>query len=217
MKEKSTQRKILNTSITLFNEKGYKNVTLMDIARSCGISTGNLNYHFKKKDNLVASIYEQFREELELVLSKYRVFPDTKTFDSQIVTYFQFQVKYRFFYLDTLEIFRDFPRIAKTHYQYINNEVNNSKAIIDYGVGRGIIHPEPYPNAYDTLAQNLWMALSFSLLQHKIRNIDLIEKDAIKVRKSVWHLLIPHFTEKGIQELKEFGIIKETGGTIEVV
>lgn len=217
MKEKSTQKKILATSIALFNEKGYKNVTLMDIARSCEISTGNLNYHYKKKDNLIVSIYELFRDELEQVLAQYRVFPDSKTFDNQIVTHFQFQIRYRFFYLDMLEIFRDFPRIAKMHSQYIQNEVNNAKAIIDYGVGRGIIQQEPYLHAYDTLAQNLWITLFFSLLQHKIRNIDLFEKDVFQVRRNIWHLLIPHFTEKGVQELKDFGIVKEIGSVLEII
>jgi len=43
-----TKQKIVNTTIRLFNESGFANVSLPHIAKAMGISLGNLTYHFPK-------------------------------------------------------------------------------------------------------------------------------------------------------------------------
>ncbi|MEO1653015.1 MAG: TetR/AcrR family transcriptional regulator, partial [Bacteroidota bacterium] len=199
-----------------FCNLGYKNVTLMDIAKNCGISTGNLNYHFKKKDDLIESIYERYCREMESLLAKYRVFPDTKAIDNQVVVFFKFQLRYKFLFLDLLEVLRDFPKIAQSHNHLIQNELNNAKATIDYGVGRGIIKQEPYPQAYDTLALSLWTTSAFWLTQHKVRNLAVNLQDVGELRRAFWHQLLPFFTEKGIQELIDYGIVQQKNGALEI-
>lgn len=53
---------ILETARLLFNERGYNNVTLRDIAQELHISIGNLTYYFKRKEDLVeTSVIEQNR------------------------------------------------------------------------------------------------------------------------------------------------------------
>lgn len=50
--KKNTRRQILDTAKRLFNERGYNDVSLKDIADEVGISKGNLTYHFSKKKTL---------------------------------------------------------------------------------------------------------------------------------------------------------------------
>ncbi len=52
-----TKRKIYNTSVELFNEKGYSNVTIDEITKKCGISKGNFYTHYNSKSDVLA---EQF-------------------------------------------------------------------------------------------------------------------------------------------------------------
>lgn len=40
----------------LFNEKGYKQVSLREIADAAGTTIGNLTYHFPQKENLIEAI-----------------------------------------------------------------------------------------------------------------------------------------------------------------
>lgn len=53
---RNTRENILKVAGRLFGERGYDNVTLRDIAAECGISSGNLSYHFRKKEDLVVAL-----------------------------------------------------------------------------------------------------------------------------------------------------------------
>lgn len=60
-----TKNRILENALHLFNDKGVKQVTLRKIAQSIGISQGNLNYHFKKKSEIVSCLYYQLVKEMD--------------------------------------------------------------------------------------------------------------------------------------------------------
>lgn len=48
-----TKNKIAQESERLFNTYGYSGVTMRQIADACGISVGNLTYHYPKKEDLL--------------------------------------------------------------------------------------------------------------------------------------------------------------------
>lgn len=50
---------ILDTARQLFNEKGAASVTTNHIAEKCGISPGNLYYHFKNKEHIFLQLLEE--------------------------------------------------------------------------------------------------------------------------------------------------------------
>lgn len=55
----SLREDIIQTSIALFNERGYGNVSLRDISGALDISVGNLNYYFAKKQDILNAIMER--------------------------------------------------------------------------------------------------------------------------------------------------------------
>ena len=59
-----TAQRILLTATRLFNELGERNVTANDIALELNISPGNLYYHFKGKDGIVAAIFARYYREM---------------------------------------------------------------------------------------------------------------------------------------------------------
>jgi AcrR family transcriptional regulator len=56
----STRDRILNTCRILFNEHGPAEVTTAEIADAVGISEGNLHYHFRRKEQILAALLDQF-------------------------------------------------------------------------------------------------------------------------------------------------------------
>ena len=51
-----TKEDILITARELFNEYGYKNISMRDIAKKLNISVGNLTYYFKKKEDVIEEV-----------------------------------------------------------------------------------------------------------------------------------------------------------------
>jgi len=95
-----TRDKIIQASIELFNEQGERNVTTNHIAAHLGISPGNLYYHFRNKEDIILSIYEEYARNL-LLDTFPQVSPTTKPLDTIILymdAVFQALMKFRFFY-----------------------------------------------------------------------------------------------------------------------
>ncbi|MBA6389938.1 TetR/AcrR family transcriptional regulator [Colwellia sp. BRX10-3] len=95
-----TRDKIIQASIVLFNEQGERNVTTNHIAADLGISPGNLYYHFRNKEDIILSIYEEYARNL-LLETMPEVSPDVKPLDAIILymdVVFQAMMKFRFFY-----------------------------------------------------------------------------------------------------------------------
>jgi AcrR family transcriptional regulator len=95
-----TRDKIIHASITLFNEQGERNVTTNHIAAHLGISPGNLYYHFRNKEDIILSIYEEYARNL-LLDAVPEVSPEIKPLDAIILymdAVFHAMSKFRFFY-----------------------------------------------------------------------------------------------------------------------
>ena len=54
-----TRGKILTTAAQLFEQQGYRSVSMRAIAASLGISVGNLTYHFPHKQDIATALVEQ--------------------------------------------------------------------------------------------------------------------------------------------------------------
>ena len=64
MGTRETQTRIIEAAIVLFNEHGTAAVSGNRIAEACGISKGNLHYHFRTKPEIIQSIFQRIVEEM---------------------------------------------------------------------------------------------------------------------------------------------------------
>ncbi len=68
-KAEETRNRILETALKLFQEKGYEETTLRDIAEASECSLGLIYRYFGRKEDMVMELYEQLANELILHVS----------------------------------------------------------------------------------------------------------------------------------------------------
>lgn len=61
------KEEIITQARLLFQEYGYDDVSMRQIASACNISVGNLTYHYAKKEDILMTIHDQV---MDLYLSK---------------------------------------------------------------------------------------------------------------------------------------------------
>ena len=54
-----TKERILEAALELFNENGVSDVTTHHVAAKCGISSGNLYYHYRNKEEIIHALFNQ--------------------------------------------------------------------------------------------------------------------------------------------------------------
>ena len=110
---RQTRERILETALLLFNRSGAPHVTTANIAGDMGISPGNLYYHFRNRDQIVAELYAAFERRLDDLLTA----PEGRLADVEdlwLFLHLQFEAmwEFRFLYRDLDEILSRDHRLA---------------------------------------------------------------------------------------------------------
>lgn len=63
VKAERTRKRILETALGLFRERGYDDTTMRAIAGAADVSLGNAYYYFKSKEHLIQAFYARSHEE----------------------------------------------------------------------------------------------------------------------------------------------------------
>ncbi|MFN8357283.1 MAG: TetR/AcrR family transcriptional regulator [Spirosomataceae bacterium] len=193
----NTKQRIVEASVRLFNENGMDSVRLQQIAEEVGISVGNLAYHFKNKEAIIESVFEQVFEEFDTIFRQYLAQPNLADFDIQISQFYSFFSK-NHFYLS--EFFKGTVANTPYHQQwqhYVTKMMIQLRSRLQFLVMKGVLVPEPRAGHYEIIAEQIWMALVFFIPKC---NMTGQPTDVANYRKNVWSLLFPYFTTQGQQE-----------------
>jgi AcrR family transcriptional regulator len=63
-----TREKIQEIALELFAEQGYEKTSLREIAERLGVTKAALYYHFRTKDDIVASLFDDFLEQVDEII-----------------------------------------------------------------------------------------------------------------------------------------------------
>lgn len=194
----TTKDKIIEQAISYFNRVGFSATSLFELANEIGMSRGNLAYHFKDKDELLKAIATQMWERMKIERSKSLQLPSFQNLHNEIQLYYRFQRQYAFIFLDTQVL--NHPLVKEQFREMTQQTIHANKAAIAFAIKLGNMKPEPLPGMYHHIAFISWMLAFYWLSQQIVRG----EKTGEDGEKMVWSILIPHFTEKGIQSFIDF-------------
>ena len=111
MATSSTRDRILDVTLDLFNRDGVAAVSTHRIALETDISPGNLHYHFKTKQQMVAWLFRRFEARLAPCLE---ATASASAIDDVWLTLhmtFEAIASYRFFYRDIAYLLNEYPEL----------------------------------------------------------------------------------------------------------
>lgn len=164
-----TRERILEISLRLFNEFGEPNITTTIIAEELNISPGNLYYHFRNKDDIVDSIFLQFEDEINRMLS---VPADRRPTIEDVWLYlhliFELVWRYRFFYRDLSDLLSRNRKLELHFKQIYKHKVLVARQLCDGLRGDGAL--DASDQEIEALASNMVVVASYWLSYEYVLN-----------------------------------------------
>ncbi len=193
-----TREKILQASLKLFNQQGLAQVTIRQIAMEIGMSSGNLNYHFRKKEEIIEALYFEmvavFDERVDRLDEAVFSLPYVH---SEMKKSMQRMVAYQFIWIDLYHLLRGFPRI-QAHFLEVWHKRKAGSLLLYHKLAQdGIMRPEKFPGEYEQLAIRM-INLSDSWLNATVLYGKKVTKAVLEENlKLLFGLLFPYLTESG--------------------
>lgn len=193
-----TRDKILITARSLFNQHGVSNVTIRQIALEMGISSGNLNYHFKKREEIIEAIYFEmvavFDERVETLNEELFTLPYVH---AEMKKSMSRMVAYKFIWIDLYHLLRTFPKINKHFIAVWHKRKGGSLLLFQRLTEDGLMRAEKFPGEYEQLAIRMINLSDGWLNATVLYGKEVTEKVVEENLSLLFGLLFPYLTEEG--------------------
>lgn len=196
-----TRKRILDVAREAFNRDGLGRVGVRDVARATEMSPGNLAYHFRTKDQLVAALVAELHE-----LNRATVFVEPMESFSLESLYraatgaMRNMLAYRFVLLDYVEAVRASEEIAKEEVRLARIRRDRHDAMLAALVENGLVERAALARS-DVLYEQGAMISSGWLAAAAVRGWS-DERAVRHYAKLGCALLEPHCTEEGARQMK---------------
>lgn len=197
---KTTRQHILGNALKQFNTRGFVNVRLQHIADAAFVSVGHLAYHFKNKDAIADALYNELKEQQELLLNEFKVVPLFEDMHRYLQATWQLQSKYLFFYLDRLEVFRAYPHIREKHANHTQWQRLQLQLMLEFNISRGSLHTPVFTGTAELAAYLLAVTDNWRYIKHTEGSAEETEQG---FTRAVWAQIAPYFTDMGSRELAQ--------------
>tara|TARA_B100001250_G_scaffold241256_1_gene207286 strand:- start:321 stop:935 length:615 start_codon:yes stop_codon:yes gene_type:complete len=193
------------SALKLFNEMGYANVRLQHISDDSLVSVGNMAYHFKNKQVILKSVFDDLAKDQAALLSDLGHVPIFDYIDDHLSKVYQVQYAYRFFYFDTNDILRSDPEIVSEYEQYLIWEKGQLRNLIDFNVSRGAFQLMS-EESVNHLSELVSLIKSTWFTKQNLETAD----GEIRFKSFIWNTLKPHFSERGVLEYDQMRKLPQT-------
>ncbi len=195
-----TRDKILQTALNLFNQYGVPNVTLRRIAAEMFISQGNLNYHFKHREDIIEALYFQLFETFETEKAKL----DTEKMDFQFVldstkAGMEALFRYRFLMIDFNQNMRENPKLHEHFKQLEKVRKTTYLYSFDLAIKAGIMRAPAFEGEYDGLNDRIRVFSDFWIASAEVYN-EAPEHTVEKYHNLLVEMFFPYFTREAQRE-----------------
>ena len=157
MATRATQLRILQAALELFNEHGTAAVSSNRIAERCGISKGNLQYHFRNKREIIYAVFQQAIGEMDAGWYRDHLAPTLEHMAAMFVRQLQLILKYRFFYREMADLLRQDPQLRKRFADNRERRMRDLERFMLTLQARGLMRFPPDPRRLRSIVDVTWI------------------------------------------------------------
>lgn len=195
---KRTKVIILETALKLFNEEGLPKVTLRTIANTMGISQGNLNYHFKKRDEIIEDLYFKLVAKIDKTINNSTTARNSlegflNISKSMLFCFYE----YRFFLLDFVQIMRENSKIKAHYAMLLKLREQQFLELLEQLKAEEIIREEQLPNEYRNLYKRGHILSDFWIAAAQTQGNEITLESIDSHFQIMAQGFYPYLTEKG--------------------
>jgi AcrR family transcriptional regulator len=145
-----TKSNILQKAIELYNESGTASISMNALAEALGISAGNLQYHYKSKEDVIRAILEQMFGKFDVIYQPAEGQFTLDTLRQLMRLNFGIIWKYHFFYRELTALLRNDKNLAKRYREIqefrLQEQQELFRRLMDAGVVRRDLSDEELKN-----------------------------------------------------------------------
>ena len=134
-----TKSNILQKAIELFNESGTASISMNALAEALGISAGNLQYHYKSKEEMIRAILEQMFSEFDVIYQPAEGQFTLDTLRQLMRLNFGIIWKYHFFYRELTALLRNDKNLAKRYSEIQEIRLQEQQELFRQLIAAGVV------------------------------------------------------------------------------
>jgi AcrR family transcriptional regulator len=201
MSSKETQALILATALKLFNAQGTGKVSPGRIATACGISKGNLNYHYRHKKDLILDLFLRMVDEIDSHWKDDPVPPSMEQLSFFFFRELRLMWRYRFFYRELVPLLRDDPVLRRRFGDLRRRRTREGQKFLDGLVARGVLRRLGHPDEFALLTSNTWLLTNHWL--NFVESTGQMDEQALHRGYLVMlNMIRPYATELGLRDFE---------------
>ncbi len=195
----STKDRILNKSLELFNAGGARAIGTTHIGEALGMSPGNLYYHYRNREEIVAALFDRMEPEFHAALTGNATPPlSAERFAGFYILAFDILWRYRFFFGALVDLLRRDDDLAARYDAFQRWALDALESIAAQLVKDGSMAKPPGPSSLKSVATNTWLIwLNWIRFVQTTKDDHAITKgDLAQGAFQTMDILVPHLDAK---------------------
>lgn len=202
MPSRETQALILKVALELFNEHRSASVSTNRIAEACEISKGNLNYHFRTKQDIILALFADITVEMNRAWYEDHRNPTMEHMAFMFVRQLRLIWRYRFFYREIIPLLRESKLLRRRFNEVRVRRVAEVKRFMKGLIAAGLFRADYTDEQLDLLITSTWV-LSDHWLNHIETTGQEVDEAAFRLGYDILvNMVTPYLTPTGLQALK---------------
>jgi AcrR family transcriptional regulator len=173
-----TRDRILEASLTLFNESGTAAVSTNHIADALGMSPGNLYYHYRNKEEIIRALFEQqFQYTDKLYTLDSNQLPTLSDLQQLVRATFETAWRYRFIYRELIALLRRDQVLQQRWNEVRTRGFTGFHELVGLFVTAGVLRAPKDTATAQRLAELCWLVSEFWLASVEVGGASVTPSD----------------------------------------